>query len=258
MNHLYYYTIGYGEKYIDCLILSIESLRKVTSSDIIILSDAQFVNRLSLLFSDTITIYSCPDTTTPEEACMRKLCIFDYNIDKYDTVIFLDSDILIYNLIDNLSQQITDPELLYVYTESHEQRSHKNLFWSLRNYTVSQLNYFRKNNIKVFNAGMFGFKPSESIKMDFDAIRTLIKDNLQVKLPFFYEQSFMNYYFNLKNNTNRDVFNDLNYKMFPKPDTIYKDYIIHFCGTINHGDKKYIRMKEYKELNEFTKLSKNA
>jgi len=242
-SYLYYYTIGYEEKFIDCLFLSIQSLRKVTTSDIMILSDEKFVDKLNLLFPDVI-IHSCSNTTTPEEASIRKLCIFDYNLDKYDTVIFLDSDILIHTPIDKISEQITNPELLYVYTESQYQISHKNIFWSLRNYTEQQLSYFSKNKIKVFNAGIFGFKVMGSIKMDFNAVRTLIKNNT---LPFFYEQSFMNYYFNLKNNTDRSLFTDLNYKMFPKQKTLYRNYIIHFCGTINGGDKKYLQMKEYNE-----------
>ena len=65
---------------------------------------------------------------------------------------------------------------------------------------------------------------------------------------YFYEQSFMNVYFNLLNITNRDVFTDANYKLFPLRNINYEGKIIHFCGEAGVGKTKYDKMKIYSEM----------
>ena len=57
------------------------------------------------------------------------------------------------------------------------------------------------------------------MKIHFTAIKSIIKSHTS---EFFYEQSFMNYYFNLINFTDRSVFTSDNYILFPKNDTEYK------------------------------------
>lgn len=239
MSYLYYYTVGNREYFVDILYLSIKSLRYYSNHDILVIIDKQFkektVNKLRE-FSNII-ICECDNSNTPEISSMRKLQIFDYNVEKYDSVIFLDADILINTDIDKISSLINKPDnnLLSVPIEHYKPvlgndktiiDSHNVIFWSLKNYTNEELNYLNDNNIHVFNTGLFGFKPNEIIKKHFSNIITYIKN---YDKEFFYEQSFMNYYFNLKcNTTDKVTFNDSNYRMSPKLNEEYKNKIIHF------------------------------
>ena len=78
------------------------------------------------------------------------------------------------------------------------------------------------------------------MKNDFDNIINFIA-NYNGK--YFYEQSFMNYYFNKKGNINYEVINSNNYKMFPDLSVKYIEKIIHFCGS---GDgNKLEKMNNY-------------
>ncbi len=249
MNHLFYYTVGYSEKYLDCLKLSIESLRKYNkTSDIIVLVDESLAEKAKEYAYDA-KIIRCPNSNTPEEASMRKLNIFDYDIQKYDTVLFIDSDIIIHMDINSLVPLIHSSDKLYVFSEAGENYEefkdtrinlHTAYYWSLRNYTQDNLNFLLKTDTKVFNAGLFAFKSSEKMKEHFNNVNTMIKNHTD---SFFYEQSFMNVYFNLNQMTDRSLFT--NYIMFPESDRDYAGNIIHFCGNIADGFSKYTRMKKY-------------
>lgn len=261
MKVLFYYTIGYTSSYLSCLELSINSLRKYTNQDIMILADEPFVEIVSDLIP-TVKCISCKKSYTSEKASMRKLDIFDYNIEEYDIVIYIDSDILIHMDIESLFSRIISTDKLYVYTESTDLDSHVKSMWSLNSlieeqyldtdgnlygnfksiYTENDLLFLKENKIMVFNAGIFAFKPTSMMKAHFDAVREMIK---QSKVYQFYEQSYMNVYFNLSNNTIRNLFTDDNYIMWPRSDCNYEGKIIHFCGNHGVGKKKYDLMKNY-------------
>ena len=242
---LIYYTIGFSDLYKNCIDLSIKSLKYFTKGkeseyDIIILCDNSFYTSLKVMFP-SIKIISSYDSNTPEIASMRKLDIFDYDIQSYDKVLFIDSDILIHMNVLDYIKKIDKEDVLYVCTEHKEQKQHMCLYYSLVNYTREQLEYFNRNNIHVFNAGLFGFIPSNQMKNHFDNIRDNIKKHTG---KFYYEQSFMNVYFNLSNKTNRDLFTRENYILGP----IYKEYkdsLLHFCGSPGNGTIKYNAMLKY-------------
>ena len=252
MKTLYYFTIGYSVTYIPCLNYAIQSLLKYKhkDSDIIVLIDESLLEiaRNSL---PPLTFISCSDSLTPEEASMRKLTIFDYSIEQYDAVIFIDSDIIIQMDIETLAPLITAPDQLYVSTENTDFTCHTHLNWSLCTYTEENLQFIKDNKIMIFNAGLFAFRPTDIMKTHFSNLREMIKNHTG---PFFYEQSFMNVYFNLLNNTNRDVFTDANYKLFPLRNINYEGKIIHFCGEAGVGKTKYDKMKIYTEMFNVTTL----
>lgn len=249
MNTLFYYTLGYSETYIDCLKLSIESLKKYSKqADILVLIDESLLQKTKSLIPN-VKYVVCPNSNSPEEASMRKLKIFDYNIEQYDNIIFIDSDIFIHMDITSLIPLITSSEKIYVQTEPAEKyvqfmgrdiNFHTVLHWSLNNYTSENLEFLSRTNTKVFNAGLFAFKPTNQMKTHFNNLNTMIKDH---KGPFFYEQSFMNVYFNLNQMNDRSLFT--NYIMFPNANKDYSGNIIHFCGNIGDGSSKYSRMKKY-------------
>lgn len=251
MNHLFYYTVGYSDKYVDCLKLSIASLRKYNkNSDIIVLVDESLAEKAQAVISD-VKFILCPDSKTPEEASMRKLKIFDYDIQKYSTVLFIDSDIIIHTNINTIVSSIVSYNKVYVFSEKsymypefkdRNVNFHTESYWSLNNYSQSDLDYLSNTNTEVFNAGLFAFKPTTGMKNHFIAMNNMIQAH---NGPFFYEQSFMNVYFNLNGMTDRTLFTDDNYILFPNEDTNYNGKIIHFCGAVADGYTKYNKMNSY-------------
>jgi hypothetical protein len=78
------------------------------------------------------------------------------------------------------------------------------------------------------------------MKKDFDSIIAFISS---YKGKFFYEQSFMNYYFNRKGNVNYDILTRDNYIMFPDENVHYVDHIIHFATA--NCQNKLSRIQNY-------------
>jgi hypothetical protein len=220
----------------------VQSLRRYNKTDdILVLVDAAFESVVRSKLPDIIVV-SCPNSPTPETASMRKLHIFDIDVSFYDKVLFIDCDILIHTDITTIMTGISDTDILYVYSEKDSLEEHKHIYWSLKNYTSEQYRYFQTNDIKVFNAGLFGFKPSDAMKVHFSNIKEIIRKHTGA---FFYEQSFMNYYFNLNNKTDRVLFTKRNYIMFPSDNVNYEGKIIHFCGGPGDAETKYRRMIHY-------------
>lgn len=246
-KYLVYYTHGYSNGYLDILKLSIKSLRSSLNGnevDVVILSDEQFVNDCNQI--ENVTVISMPNSKSPEEASMHKLHIFNaYNkIDEYDAVLFIDSDIIVlYNVCDILEKCIKS-NCLYVFTETNKVDDNNCIFWSFNNYTEEQMNYFRKNEIYPFNAGFFAFKPDIHMRQHFNNIITNISTHIG---PFFYEQSFMNVYFNSYPEiiTDRTVINSDNYIMHPDVNINYGNKCIHFCGSPGNSSFKYSRIISY-------------
>jgi len=243
-NNLIYYTHGFNNKYLNMLELSIKSLRYTgNNQDVVVICDEAFVNECknALKNYNNIFIHSVKNSKSAPEASMNKLKIFDYeNINKYNKIFFIDSDIIIHTNLDNIFNNITEDNLIYVKRESLKMEDHKNIYWSLQLYTEEQLDNFKRDNTFIFNAGQFGFKNSEQMKAHFNNINNLIKNH---KGESFYEQSFMNHYFNLNKLKNDDIL-DNNVRLFPDNDIIYENKLIHFCG-IGEGNPKYDRMLNY-------------
>jgi hypothetical protein len=80
------------------------------------------------------------------------------------------------------------------------------------------------------------------MKNHFDNIRSMINE---YKGEFFYEQSFLNVYFNKNNKTNRIVISNDNYKMHPIPHVNYEGKLVHFCGGPGNALNKYTLMTRY-------------
>jgi hypothetical protein len=239
---LAYFTFGFNSSYIDILKLAIKSLKYFHPEiDILIICDEKFIPLCSSTFPG-IRIEKCTNSTSPEMASTHKLNIFDYDLSGYDKIMYIDSDMLLHGKIDSILDNITNPDLLYVYAESDDFNNHKTLWWSLNNYTPEQLEFFKTNNILVFNAGLFIFLNSDFMKTHFSNIRLFINS---YRGPFFYEQSFMNVYFNLKNKTNTSVINTTNYAMMPKDNINYSNKIIHFAGSPGISGPKIARMTKY-------------
>jgi hypothetical protein len=243
-RNLVYYTVGHNPKFIDILNLSIRTLQiRNPNTDVCVLCDENMVETCNLILPKHVHCFSYPNASTPQVASMRKLCIFN-NIDPsiYDKVLFIDCDTVVDADLDSIFSRIVSPDVLYVQTESLDQASHQEIYWSLKNYEDSTLSYFRDNSILPFNAGCFGFMNSDIMKHHFNEVLVMIKN---YSGEYFYEQSFMNVYFNTRNITNRDVLNTDVYRLFPVKNTEYSGKIVHFTGCPGDSDIKLLVMQEY-------------
>jgi lipopolysaccharide biosynthesis glycosyltransferase len=244
MKDLVYYTVGYSSAYIDVLKISIDSLQKSGwNGDIAIICDQSFLNQCKQLFGESVLYLSFPDSTSPEQASMNKLRIFELpTISSYERILFLDSDIIVHMNIETIISKITDRDKLYVYTETRKYEDHLSIMWSLNTYTQNDIDFFKKNSIYVFNAGCFAFICDDKMKSHFLNIQYMISTH---KERFFYEQSFMNVYFNKNNKTVRDLITDYNYAFPPKEGIDYKGKLLHFAGDPGSGKNKLYRMQNY-------------
>ena len=249
MKTLIYYTLGCSRGYIEMLEISIQSLRKVYTGDIGVVCDESMIDECRQRMPDVL-FWSVPDSTTGTIASMNKLRIFDFiDVNEYAKVLYLDTDILVVNSIDTYFEKIDEEGMLYVYTENTNQQSHTHLYWSLQTYTEREYSFFRQEKILVFNAGTFGFVSTQEMKDSFQSVRDMIATHTG---PYFYEQSFLNVYFNTRNKTLRHVFTPDNYIFCPQTGKVYKDAILlHFADASQTATRKCQRMGNYLNLRVF-------
>lgn len=249
MKTLVYYTLGCSRGYIDMLELSVQSLRKVYTGGIGVICDESMIYECQQRMPDVI-FWSVPDSSTGSVASMNKINIYDFiHVNDYDRVLYLDTDILVINPIDSYFENIIEEDMLYVYTETTKQENHKELYWSLQNYSEEDYAFFRRESILPFNAGTFGFVSTQAMKDNFESIRDMIAKHTGL---YFYEQSFINVYFNTRNKTLRHVFTPDNYIFFPQTGKPYKGAILlHFADASQTAFQKCERMRNYLNLRIF-------
>ena len=179
----------------------------------------------------------------PMQVSMRKVEIFAFpDINKFDKVIYLDSDIIITGDLNVIFDDIVERDKLYVFEESDDYREHNFKYFGLQNYTPDEIKSFSDRRIKVFNCGQFGFKVSEEMHAHFYNILYFMKN---YKGEFYYEQSFMNYYFN-KLNARKAIFNNYT-NLGNRGDKVHElTRIIHYAdAAMSHKTKLYKMNQDY-------------
>jgi len=254
-TNLIYTTCGYNINWFSIILILVDSLKKYSSPinfDFLIICDDNMESFIKNYFESqdnknkysnlNIIIHNVGiNSSKPDIASINKLRIFDYKfIDNYKKILFIDGDIISTFNISTIFDLNTDDNIMYVYKERNNINDHNNLFWGLRNYTAKDISDFKKNNIYPFNCGLFHFNNTIEIKSDFLNILNMIDTH---KGEYFYEQSFMNIYFNKKGNVNYTIFTDDNYKMFPDLNQKYLNKIIHFCDF--EDTNKLTKMNNY-------------
>ncbi len=253
MKHLLYTTIGYGRDYISLLDLFLKSLTQnhKTVYTICIMCDTDFINEVQRICQNysrfPYILFTQPNAKTPYEASMYKVHIFDLpNIDEFTNIFYVDLDCLFLCAPDMFLELTLEPNILYVGDDLVYKKitlnPHNNIMWSLHNYTEEELRKLKENKVEPFNAGCFLFQNTPSMRRDFESVCEMMRT---WKGNFFYEQSFMNVYFNKKGNTNRTLLNTERYVMFPNLEKKYSNCIVHFCGSAGNGKEKYTKMELY-------------
>lgn len=173
-------------------------------------------------------------------ALLRKFDIAQFNmLTSYDKVLYLDCDIIVQKDVNILFNKIAlEKNKLYAMAEGPLTGK----YWSLNAYQPSNIERLEKAHVKAFNSGTFLFAPSHEMSNHFKAVKELA---LSYKGNHFYDQSFMNYYFNTKGLSVTLPLLARYIKLFPDQNTLYPTKVIlHFAGLGRYESKHRI-MKAY-------------
>jgi hypothetical protein len=202
-RNLVYFTIFNDEAVVQMLDLCLKSLHLtnlVKSFDVLIITDQYLKNKiinLPIAENFNILFHIMPSIQDSVEASMQKLKVFEFSqINNYKNILFLDADIVILQSIQQLFtslDNVTNNETIQtVFNELGSPITH---YHSLRYFTDDDIVYMHQKKLKPFNAGQFLFKNTLKMKKHFENIIWLTK---AWGGYYFYEQSFLNYYFNVK------------------------------------------------------------
>lgn len=237
--NLVYYTIGFNVKYLDLLYLSIKSLRNKNLQDVLIICDESIIDQCTEKLKEflNIKIVPCSDSISAMDSSMKKLLIFNYDISKYFKILFIDSDVLVNTNIERIFHGINDNKL-YAGVEHLKIIMHDTKYFSLGTYSSEDFKFFYDNKIYPFNCGLFGFITTIRMKEHFSNILEMVKNHTG---HYWYEQSFMNVYFNKLNLADTKVINDTNYILGIEVDNLprgtlwlqpqYHNKIFHFNSS---------------------------
>lgn len=245
---LVYYVIGGAAKYADLLKFSLETLRGYAENrkyDILVICDESY--KLNIVDLPQVHIHVCEPNADHIKASMRKLEVFSWpKISDYARALYLDCDIVVCGSLDPLFNMISNPDILYVVNETFGWCS----YYECKDtpYSKSDLEAFQKLNILPFNAGQFAFSLSPNMRSHFEAICKRMSLGYDANLHF-YEQSFMNDYFNRRGITNSKPDNKLGTYV-----TLFAQYLqkpsgailAHFCDAGMPSEQKLENMRKYK------------
>lgn len=176
----------------------------------------------------------CLELYTKFEACYSRLKIFDYpNIHNYSKILYLDTDILITNNINN----IFDFELL-------------DIIYTLKEGNTNDVNWgylWKENNpnIEAFTSGIILFnqvnKLEKFFKNTLSSILNFITNNKNVEPPC-YDQPFIVYEAITKNFYNNTRLFGL---VVNNPENFNNEIISHFPGGVGWYESKIEKMNKY-------------
>jgi len=245
--NLIYYTIGFNIQYLELLYLSIKSLRNQNFQDVLIICDESMIDQCTEKLKEflNIKIVPCSDSISAMDSSMKKLLIFNYDISKYFKILFIDSDVLVNTNLERIFHGINDNKL-YAGREHRSMILHNEKWHSFQTYTENDIKFFYDNKIYPFNCGLFGFITTIRMKEHFLNILEMVKNHTG---HYWYEQSFMNVYFNKLNLVDTKVINDTNYmlgiEVINLPSSTlwlqpqYHNKIFHF--TSSHGSEAKLK-----------------
>ncbi len=251
-KNLIYFTI-FGKDYINLLNFLMKGLIKQEFKDfeILFITDRNTKkllekNRLVKKFETNYHIVkSVKDGVA---ASMQKIKIFEYkNINKYSKILFLDLDILVVGNLNKIFSQPSSPNVLYSAIHKFSHELHKTQYHTVSTYSQNQISRFSEKNIFAFNAGQFFFLNTQTMQDHFTNIKDFVKiwDG-----KYFFEQSFMNTYFNVLQMSN--VFKFMDYFNFISINSQQLDYVpnqetvfVHYMGSVTDARSKVVFMKEH-------------
>lgn len=240
---LIYFTIGGDPKYVELLEFCLKTLHEKNPdlnswADIMVMCDENYKQYIQDLKIDYI--YLTEKTTNPMQISMKKVEIFKFleKHDHYEKILYLDCDLIIMKSLKDIFNIEMKNDILYVVPEFDYKLNYYSFHSGSRVYTPEQHRFLQKNNIQGFNCGQFLFLNTPQMKQHFQNVLDMMNSNDDAN--FFYEQSFMNYYFNLSNK----ISYQLDFFVKLRPPSLEPNVIIyHFANASISFQNKLILMK---------------
>jgi lipopolysaccharide biosynthesis glycosyltransferase len=208
-KNLVYYSVYFDTGYLELLNSSITSILNHSTAqfDLLLITDAKTKSLIeNLPFTEKIKplYHITPTPLDGVEASINKLNVFDYaHINTYDKILFLDCDIIAIGDINNVFSSVIRQNTLYTAYNLNLTFNHfKSIHHGFDSLDEAFIKEMKENNQMPFNAGQFLFRNSNRMKEHFDNTRWMV-DNWSGE--YFFEQSFMNYYFSKAHVTNATV-----------------------------------------------------
>jgi predicted O-methyltransferase YrrM len=268
MKNLLYFCVFHNRDYLKLASILLGSLRFFSNNlkniDILVFTSLNFKEdflNLSDIFGLNLNFKFFEFNTTSESA-MARVYIYDYeNINVYDKILYIDTDIIIQNDLNILFNQDIESEKVYALAEGtvyHEIRGG----WFFTHLTCEQ-----KHKIVGINSGILLWKNCEKIKEIFNNIINHIAIErikpCQGKMPECADQPFINYHIIKDGN--------YNFKLLGKYARIYCEppyppsptgptdiVLCHFVWPIGDANHKKKRMDPHMSdiLNRYTNIYK--
>jgi len=256
-KNLIYFTVFGNKDYVKLLEMLVRTIGKQSYKkfEILFITDSntlKLIKKIEELKKYQTYFHVVAGISNPVDASMQKLKIYEWlYVNKYKNILFLDADILVLGDLKQIFEsKKAKSNVFYSATHNKDTSLHKTVYHCLIDYTDAELKNFEKNKITAFNAGQFFFKNTSSMRKHFDTINNFIStwDG-----RYFFEQSFLNYYFNILNMSDTKTFdkqfqfvsineNQTNIK-FDK-DAVFA----HFMGNATNGEGKLnFMIKHYGE-----------
>lgn len=241
-RNLVYACVFFNEGYvklIELLGISLKFFGDIQKdTDLLIITSEKFKDKIQKVFDDIslhVKIHVL-DLNTLLESAYARLLIFDYpNIDNYNKILYLDTDILITNKL----KYVLDLEL-------------ENKLYALQelnigsNYHGAEFFDFAKfdRNLPAFTSGILLFNNCQEMKDLFAKILQHIRQHLSEGKPIsmVLEQPFIIY-----NAINDNLYNNTQLigKVINRPEIFNNETISHFSGDIGNNISKETRMTSY-------------
>lgn len=253
MKHLIYVCVFYQKGYILLLELLVKSIMErghinPATTDILIMTSPEFkplIETALASFQLPFQYHVLPLKTMMEAACCR-LNIFDYeHVAKYDTILYLDTDILVNSNVNVLFQQKIAADKLYAVEEDIIECGY---FGGARYFDFSKID----KKTPGFSSGVLYFCNSPEMRSLFSLIKAHIHDDIYVKKNSI--DTCMDQPFIVFNAINENKYDNQFLKLYAenRPTTLTKERIIyHFSG----GPGKY--MDKFRYMNHFLEMMLN-
>jgi O-methyltransferase len=245
--NLIYICVFHQKSYINLLELLVNSIEEnsgdLINTDILILTTSDFLPNIKEKINNVFNVkYMILDNlTTLFQAGCARLNIFSYeNIDKYEKILYLDTDILVAKSLNNLFDLEISSDKIYALEEGTiEHDYHGGQFFN-------ESKDLRSKNLTAFTSGILFFKNTNAIKDLFVSINQHIQDYIYEKhnpIPICLDQPFIIYNAIIQNKYDNQILKDY---VQNKHDNILTDKVIyHFPGGPGNYESKYERMASF-------------
>jgi len=252
-KNLIYFTLFGDVLYVKLLDLLISTLKnqKYKNFDILFITDkktSSVIKKIKHLKEFNVDYLILKKIDDPVIASMQKLKIYDYQkIDNYANILFLDVDIVVVGNVGDVFEKKSHPNIFYSAVHRFTHEHHKTKFHSLIEYSNKKMERFQKRNIFPFNAGQFFFKNTKTMRNHFRNINDFISNWTG---EYFFEQSFLNCYFNVLEISNvfkfKEQFSFVSINENETKNSFDQDCVfIHFMGSTSNPEDKLFFIKNY-------------